>query len=862
MADRILAIDIETNGLLAQMLDYSGFPYKLLPSAKLHCVVVRDVNTGETHSAEREKITKDWLHNVLKGCTHLVAHNGISFDFPALKLFGILDYRIGYLDQSDTVFGQPCQIVDTLLLSRLLSPDRYTPEGMGHSLEVWGARLGEHKQDYRTACIEAGYIDKNSTEGQQFSMWTPLLLDYCIQDTVVTCKLFQRLWAEYLDYSGWHQAFKMESKLCDLGVRREHLGFAFDVEKAKIAVADLQEKMKAIADTINPILPPKPRNKGELAEVTPPSNQLKTHKAVYLPKVQIKKDGKLSSAVVKFLSNQEEIEYVEGDFSFNFGGQTFQLPYYEALVPEFTEPSDVMLRFAERVGATIEKIDEEWLLFYKGQMYPLPYNEPLELTTEPSIDDIDHVKSYLISLNWEPTEFRVRNLACDSKKQSISYEKRLAALQRYVKETLEDGKYKEQRLELIQAERIEINESNLYSVLAEKLKSNRPVVVPTSPLIRVGVEKELCPSLVRIGEKVAFAKDFALYLTYKHRRNSIAGGVDIDEIWEFDEDNPPNSGYLSQHREVDGRIPTPANTCGTNTFRFKHQGVANIPRVESVYGKEMRSLFCCSTDSFLIGGDFSALESRVAGSFCMKYTGGKEIAELFLAPKPNDFHQVTATALGISRSDGKQLNYAIIYGCSAEKIKKMLGCSMKRAKEIYEEYWKKFPALKELKEAIEKSWTKNGKKFIRGIDGRKIHIRSSHSALNAVFQSTGVIAVKYTDVFLQQELEDLGYCLDPFVAKPDICELINYHDEFQYEIRKDLVKIQKFATEEEGKEFIKNWKGEQLGSLSHDKNWYVCLPNPFSIAFNNGIVKTEKLLKLNVPLKMDYTVHKNWGGTH
>jgi hypothetical protein len=40
------------------------------------------------------------------------------------------------------------------------------------------------------------------------------------------------------------------------------------------------------------------------------------------------------------------------------------------------------------------------------------------------------------------------------------------------------------------------------------------------------------------------------------------------------------------------------------------------------------------------------------------------------------------------------------------------------------------------------------------------------------------------------------------------------------------------------------------------------LPNPFSIAFNNGIVKTEKLLKLNVPLKMDYTVHKNWGGTH
>ena len=209
MAERILVLDIETDNLLSDMLDYSSFPYKLLPSAKLHCVVVRDVNTGETWSAEKENVTKDWLAGVLKGCTHLVAHNGISFDFPALKLFGVLDYRIGYLDQSDTVFGQPCQIVDTLLLSRLLSPDRYTPEGMGHSLEVWGQRLGEQKSHYRSACIEAGYLEKNAPKGAEFLEWTPLLLDYCCQDKVVTCKLFQRLWSEYSEYSRLHQAFKI-----------------------------------------------------------------------------------------------------------------------------------------------------------------------------------------------------------------------------------------------------------------------------------------------------------------------------------------------------------------------------------------------------------------------------------------------------------------------------------------------------------------------------------------------------------------------------------------------------------------------------------------------------------------------------
>ncbi|MCA2594008.1 MAG: hypothetical protein IM526_02455 [Microcystis sp. M38BS1] len=857
MTDRILVLDIETDNLLSGMLDYSSFPYKLLPSAKLHCVVVRDVNTGETWSAEKEMVTREWLQGVLKGCTHLVAHNGISFDFPALKLFGVLDYRIGYLDQSDTVFGKPCQIVDTLLLSRLLSPDRYTPEGMGHSLEVWGARLGEHKQDYRSACIEAGYIDKNSVKGQQFLEWTPLLLDYCRQDTVVTCKLFQRLWAEYLEYSGWHQAFKMESKLCDLGVRREHLGFGFNVTAAKTAVADLQEKMKAIADAINPILPPKPRNKGELSEVTPPANQLKTHKAVYLPKVQIKKDGKLSSALVKFLNSQEEIEYVEGDFSFNFGGQTFQLPYYEALVPEFTEPSDVMLRFAERVGAAIEKIDEEWLLFYKGQMYPLPYNEPLESHIEADIDDIDWVKAVLISKNWQPTEFRVRDLTKDSKKQSIPYEKRLAALQRYVKETLEDGKYKEQRLEAL-----ELTEENLFSTLAEKIKGNRPVVVFTSPCIRVGVDKDLCPSLVKIGESVAFAKDFALYLTYKHRKNSIAGGVGIDEDWEFDEDNPPNSGYLSQYREVDGRIPTPAILIGAATNRYKHIGVANIPRVTSTYGFEMRNLFGSGDGAYQFSYDFNSLEASIMGNFCIPYTNGVELAKDLLANKPNSIHCKNAIKLGISRNDAKCEFYGLIYGAQAAKIAKMLSMPLKKAQKLYEDTWNEMPALKELRDKLEIHWNKNGKSWIRGIDGRKIFSRSKHSLLNFLFQSTGIICAKYTNVISMQILEEKGYCIDCFEAEPDVAEMIHMHDEQALRIKKHMVQIKKFASEEEGRQFVENWKGEQISPLMHDKSWYIVLPNDISRAISDAILKTEKLLKLRVHLQTEIMVNNSWAKCH
>ena len=40
-------VDIEGNGLLENMLDFSSLPYKLKRDAKLWCIVVRDIDTGE-----------------------------------------------------------------------------------------------------------------------------------------------------------------------------------------------------------------------------------------------------------------------------------------------------------------------------------------------------------------------------------------------------------------------------------------------------------------------------------------------------------------------------------------------------------------------------------------------------------------------------------------------------------------------------------------------------------------------------------------------------------------------------------------------------------------------------------------------
>ena len=105
----------------------------------------------------------------------------------------------------------------------------------------------------------------------------------------------------------------------------------------------------------------------------------------------------------------------------------------------------------------------------------------------------------------------------------------------------------------------------------------------------------------------------------------------------------------------------------------------------------------------------------------------------------------------------------------------MLGVSLKEAKVIYNDYWEAVPSLRDFKQALENQWEQNEKKFIYSIDGRKILTRSAHSLLNFSFQSSGVIIAKYVTIFIAEEAEKRGLCVDPFEGKPDLKNMIDYH---------------------------------------------------------------------------------------
>jgi len=162
-----LLFDLESTGLLRR-------------GSRVHCIVVRDGVTGDTtvfdHQPERALIQGV---KQLEKADLLIGHNIIGYDIPLLK------------EQYE--FNPVGQVLDTLVLSRLFYPhvaDRdfeRRPLGMPqrlygrHSLEAWGYRLKCFKGDF-------GKSDSND-----WSTYTPEMLDYCIQDTEVTIKLYQLL---------------------------------------------------------------------------------------------------------------------------------------------------------------------------------------------------------------------------------------------------------------------------------------------------------------------------------------------------------------------------------------------------------------------------------------------------------------------------------------------------------------------------------------------------------------------------------------------------------------------------------------------------------------------------------------------
>ena len=186
----------------------------LVPT-KIHCIAIDGtVYTDIDRDAE-----------ILGTASVIVGHNIIGYDIPAIQKF--------------YPYFNPSNVVDTLVLSRLIFPDMldrdmirkdYPRKLVGrHSLEAWGHRLGLHKGDY-----DGGW-----------EVCSQEMLDYCLQDVAVTSKLYEKLLAE--DFS--KESILLEHQVAQIIKEQQTLGFAFDTRKAQqlsATLADRREQIKRL----------------------------------------------------------------------------------------------------------------------------------------------------------------------------------------------------------------------------------------------------------------------------------------------------------------------------------------------------------------------------------------------------------------------------------------------------------------------------------------------------------------------------------------------------------------------------------------------------------------------------------------
>jgi len=276
----------------------------------------------------------------------------------------------------------------------------------------------------------------------------------------------------------------------------------------------------------------------------------------------------------------------------------------------------------------------------------------------------------------------------------------------------------------------------------------------------------------------------------------------------------------------------------------------------------MRNLFGAGKGLWQLGYDFASLEARVMGHYVLPYTDGEELAISLIAEKPNDIHSINARKLGIDRNSAKSFSYAAIYGAQPKKLAKMLGISLEEAKVLFNNYWDAVPALKELKEDLEKAWVSRDKKHIKGLDGRLLSTRSKHSLINVLFQSGGAIAAKWSAVRLAQAMEERGILGDPFIndkTEAKVWWLIHMHDEQQMACHPSLMQVKSFATDDEAKAAL----CEGSSAIGHgSKGPYIGFKTQPVECIDIGIKQAVKELDLRVDLGFEWIPGSSWGQCH
>ncbi len=298
-------MDTESNGLLSRWFGDDHF--------KFHCAWLYDIAEDKRIGFRANEI--DYFVEYLSK-KQVVAHNGLGFDFQAIKYV--------YPDWS-------CELeIDTLPLAKMLWHAEDLIEGDAklwragkmpgeqmkrQGIEAWGYRLGAMKGDYqherKAKYIEQGGDPRDHDALMEFvwGTFSEPMYDYNEQDVVVNTKLLEACCKKL----NWFQLPKLRTlpdgsteevpnksfRTSGSAVRTEQLmqmicletekyGAGFDLDKAVILAGDLETQRLALEAVISKAFKPWWQAKGDIEKGTIQERGI-NRKRTDLPDVRLKR---------------------------------------------------------------------------------------------------------------------------------------------------------------------------------------------------------------------------------------------------------------------------------------------------------------------------------------------------------------------------------------------------------------------------------------------------------------------------------------------------------------------------------------------------------------------------------------------
>jgi DNA polymerase-1 len=240
-----------------------------------------------------------------------------------------------------------------------------------------------------------------------------------------------------------------------------------------------------------------------------------------------------------------------------------------------------------------------------------------------------------------------------------------------------------------------------------------------------------------------------------------------------------------------GRIHGAVNTLGTGTGRCSHFR-PNVAQAD----KELREPWEPREGWVQVGCDAEGLEFRMLAHYMARLDNGRTTNTVLNGKKSEgtDIHTLNQVAASLHlRDSAKTAIYALIYGAQDPTLGKTVFDDARAAEKprptgnqkdhgtrLRAALGKGTPGLTKLIGQVIAS--ANANKFVKGIDGRKIMVRSPHSAFNFLLQGGGAIAMKVAlNVFHYEIAPANGW-----VHGVDFAYLANVHDEVQFECRPEI----------------------------------------------------------------------------